>query len=148
MHKTSRFNDDEMAGFQEAADKASLNALDLVSVRRSGTRLLRSSVPMDRGSTLLFDDRSGIVYLKGTVPYFEIYPGAYIPRAVEFHREFGDAGSLQLATELIGLSKLNFNNTQFDAGDPVTVRAARRVGDILKHVPAGEKINTRFRFFT
>jgi hypothetical protein len=67
---------------------------------------------------------------------------------VEFHRQFGEARSLQLATELVGLSKLNFNNTRFDAGDLVTVRAARRVGDIRKQVPTGEKINTRFRFFT
>jgi hypothetical protein len=48
----------------------------------------------------------------------------------------------------VGLSKLNFNNTQFDSGDPITVRAARRVGDILKHVAAGKKINSRFRYFT
>jgi hypothetical protein len=49
---------------------------------------------------------------------------------------------------LLELSKLNFNNTQFDSGDPITVRAARRVGDILKHVPAGKKIESRFRYFT
>ena len=23
---------------------------------------------------MLFDDKSGIVYLKGTVPYFQVYP--------------------------------------------------------------------------
>ena len=34
----------------------------------------------------------------------------------------------ELAKELVGLSKLNFNNTQFDTGDPITIRAARRVG--------------------
>ena len=31
---------------------------------------------------------------------------------------------------------------------PITVRAARRVGDILKHVPSGKKVNARFRYFT
>ena len=148
MHKTSRFNEAEKKGFAAAAGDANLEVLDLVSVRRSGTRVLRSSAPMDRGAVLLFDDASGIVYLKGTVPYFEIYPGAYIPRAVEFSRESGEGHSAQLAAELVGLSKLNFNNTQFDAGDPITVRAARRVGDILKHVPIDKKITSRFRYFT
>ena len=44
-------------------------------------------------------------------------------------------------SELMELSKLNFNNTQFDSGDPITVQAARRVGDILKNVPAGKPVS-------
>jgi hypothetical protein len=149
MHKTSYFNADEKAGFRQAAENEKLNVLDLVSVRRSGARLLRAgNSPMVRGTAMLFDDKSGIVYLKGTVPYFQVYPGAYIPRALEFVREDGETSASDLARELVGLSKLNFNNTQFDSGDPITVRAARRVGDILKHVPSGKKVNARFRYFT
>jgi hypothetical protein len=97
---------------------------------------------------LLFDDRSGLVYLKGTVPYFEVYPGAYIPRALEFSRDDGESSSTELAREIVGLSKLNFNNTQFDTGDPITIRAARRVGDILKHVSGEQPVHARFRYFT
>lgn len=149
MHKTSYFNDEERKGFEQAAHNERLEVLDLVSVRRSGARVLKAGdSPMVRGTALLFDERSGILYLKGTVPYFQVYPGAYIPRALEFVRESGETSSAELARELIGLSKLNFNNTQFDTGDPITVRAARRVGDILKHVPAGKKVNSRFRYFT
>jgi hypothetical protein len=149
MHKTSYFNAAEKNGFKAAADTQQLEVLDLVSVRRSGARVLRAGdSPMVRGTAMLFDDKSGIVYLKGTVPYFKVYPGAYIPRAIEFACEDGESGAPEIARELVGLSKLNFNNTQFDSGDPITVRAARRVGDILKHVPAGKKINSRFRYFT
>jgi hypothetical protein len=149
VHKTSYYNADEKAGFKQAAEDEKLEVLDLVSVRRSGARILRAGdSPMVRGTALLFDDKSGIVYLKGTVPYFQVYPGAYIPRALEFAREDGETGASDLAREIVGLSKLNFNNTQFDSGDPITVLAARRVGDILKHVPSGKKVNARFRYFT
>ncbi len=149
MHKTSYFNADEREGFKRAAENEKLEVLDLVSVRRSGARLLRAGdSPMVRGTAMLFDGKSGIVYLKGTVPYFQVYPGAYIPRALEFVRDDGETSASDLAHELVGLSKLNFNNTQFDSGDPITVRAARRVGDILKHVPSGKKVNARFRYFT
>lgn len=149
MHKTSSFNAEEKDGFRKAAEDEKLNVLDLVTIRRSGARILRAgNSPMVRGTALLFDGKSGIVYLKGTVPYFQVYPGAYIPRALEFVREDGETSSSDLARELVGLSKLNFNNTQFDSGDPITVRAARRVGDILKHVPEGKKVNARFRYFT
>lgn len=44
-------------------------------------------------------------------------------------------------------AKLNWNNTQFDGGEPITVRAARRVGDILKCVAEGAKVQPTFRFF-
>lgn len=149
MHKTSYFNANEREGFRQAAEDEKLEVLDLVSVRRSGARVLRAGdSPMVRGTAMLFDSKSGIVYLKGTVPYFQVYPGAYIPRALEFVREDGETSASDLARELVGLSKLNFNNTQFDSGDPITVRAARRVGDILKHVPNGKKVNARFRYFT
>ena len=36
MHKTSYFNEEEKAGFRQAAEHEKLNVLDLVSVRRSG----------------------------------------------------------------------------------------------------------------
>jgi hypothetical protein len=99
---------------------------------------------MVRGTAMLFNGKSGIVYLKGTVPFFQVYPGSYIPRAIEFVREEGETRASELARELVGLSKLNFNNTQFDTGDPITVRAARRVGDILKHVPSGQRLTLVF----
>lgn len=149
LHKSSYFNEDEKRGFEDAANAERLEVLDVVSVRRSGTRVLKAGEsPMVRGTALLFDDASGILYLKGTAPYFHTYPGAYIPRALEFSRDSGETSSAELARELMGLSKLNFNNTQFDTADPITIRAARRVGDILKHVPSGKKVNSRFRYFT
>jgi hypothetical protein len=149
MHKTSNFNTDEKTGFTRAAENEKLEVVDLVTVRRSGTRVLRAGdPPMVRGTAMSFAEKSSIVYLKGTVPYFKVYPGAYIPRAIEFIREEGETNASELARELVGLSKLNFNNTQFDTGDPTTVRAARRVGDILKHVPSDKKVNSRFRYFT
>jgi hypothetical protein len=149
LHKTSYFNQAEKEGFQEAADSERLEVLDLVSIRRSETRVLKAAEsPMTRGTALLFDEKSGLVYLKGTVPYFEVYPGAYIPRALEFSRDDGESNAFGLAREIVGLSKLNFNNTQFDTGDPITIRAARRVGDILKHVSAEQPVNARFRYFT
>lgn len=149
VHKTSYFNEAEIEGCREAANAERVELLDLVSVRRARTRLLRAAVPaVVRGTTLTFDDRGGIVYLKGTVPYFRTYPGMYIPRPMEFTRDDGETTPIELAKELLDLSKLNFNNTQFDSGDPITVRAARRVGDILKHVASDRSVQSRFRYFT
>lgn len=149
LHKTSYFNDQEIEGFRAAAVEHHIDLLDLISIRRSNLRLFRTAVPPTiRGTILILDEQSGLVYLKGTVPYFRVYPGMYVPRAIEFRRDYGEGLVEDLAKELLGLSKLNFNNTQFDSGDPITIRAARRVGDILKHVPAQSPVQSRFRYFT
>lgn len=149
VHKTSYFDDDEIAGFNGAAESSQVEVLDLVSVRRSDLRLFRTGTfPVLRGTTIAIEDGRGIVYLRGSVPQFRTYPGMYVPSALEFNRSAGESSTSTIALEMLQLSKLNFNNTQFDGGEPITVRAARRVGDILKHVTPARVHHTRFRYFT
>jgi hypothetical protein len=149
VHKTSYFNDVEIDGFREAAAEQRVDSVDLVGVRRSGIRLLRDGIlPVMRGTCLTLDDQTGIAYLRGSVPYFRTYPGMYVPCPLEFVRNDGETPPIELAREMLELSKLNFNNTQFDGGEPLTVRAARRVGDILKHVDADKVVEAGFRYFT
>jgi len=148
VHKTSSFDAAELAGFKAAADAAQIEVIDLVSVRRSFTRLFRTGAyPPLRGTELELDDVTRLLYLRGSVSFFETYPGMYVPRPLEFRKDHGVSTTKAIGEEILGLSKLNWNNTQFDGGEPITVRAARRVGDILKHVPLGNPIQTRFRFF-
>lgn len=149
IHKTSRLNEDEVRGFSEAAKHDRIDVIDLVSVRRSFTRLFRMEThPPLRGTLLHLTRQVGLLYLRGSVSFFETYPGMYVPRPLEFELALTDATVSQLATEILALSKLNWNNTQFDGGEPITVRAARRVGDILKCIPADCGIvQPSFRFF-
>jgi hypothetical protein len=54
-------------------------------------------------------------------------------------------GRVSLSLET--LTKMNWNNTQFDGALPITMKAARQVGDILKYVPEGQAIDPRYRFY-
>lgn len=98
-------------------------------------------------SLIGLDERSGLIYLRGSVVHFASYPGMYVPRPMEFARIRGETTVGALAQEMTELSKLNSNNTQFDGGEPISVHAARRVGDILKRVPDGAPFQARFGFF-
>jgi hypothetical protein len=51
----------------------------------------------------------------------------YGPPPLELSIADAESTSKQLANEMLALSKLNWNNTRFDGGQPITVRAARRV---------------------
>jgi len=42
---------------------------------------------------------------------------------------------------------MNWNNTQFDGGLPVTLGAAKQVGDILKYVADDQEIAPRYSFY-
>lgn len=148
VHKTSKMTDGEMRGFRSAADEQKIDVLELVNVRRSLTRLFREGLyPPLRGTFLRLQDLTGLLYLRGSVQFFETYPGMYVPRPLEFTVAHAETSMEQLAREMLSLSKLNWNNTQFDGGEPITVRAARRVGDILKCIPEGGVMQPGFRFY-
>lgn len=149
IHKTSMHTPGEIAGFQAAAKKERIEVVDLVAVARSFTRLFRQGVyPPLRGTLLHLSGERAILYLRGSVEFFEAYPGMYVPRPLELKLEQTESTTRQIASEMLALSKLNWNNTQFDGGEPITVRAARQVGDILKCVPEeGGVIQPGFRFF-
>jgi hypothetical protein len=148
VQKTSRMTEAELRGFQAAADSQNIDLVELVSVKRSLTRLFREGTyPPLRGTFLRLDEGVGLLYLRGSVQFFETYPGMYVPRPLEFAVARGESPLDRLAQEMLSLSKLNWNNTQFDGGEPITVRAARRVGDILKCVPEGGVVQPSFRFY-
>lgn len=149
IHKTSMHTLGEVSGFQNAAKDERIDVVDLVAVARSHTRLYREGVyPPLRGTLLHLTDDRAILYLRGSVEFFRAYPGMYVPNPLELKLEYTESTTRQLANEILALSKLNWNNTQFDGGEPITVRAARQVGSILKCIPeTDDQIQPGFRFF-
>ena len=149
LHKTSSFDEAELAGFRSAATSERVSRLDAVSVSdRDDTRLLRyGSYPPLRGTWLALDARQHLLYTRGSVDFYATYPGLYIPQPLLFRCDDVEVTPTQIARELLALSKLNWNQTQFDGSEPITVVAARSVGDILKYVGEGERIAPRYSFY-
>lgn len=149
IHKTSKYAAEEQAGVLRAVEEQGIELVDLVAVDRSFTRLFRAGTnPPLRGTLLDLSADKAILYLKGSVSFFQMYPGMYVPRPLEMTVAKAESTKHMLATEMLALSKLNWNNTQFDGGEPITVRAARQVGDILKCVPSdSDALQRGFRFY-
>jgi len=148
VHKTSNFNAVELDGFRSAAAEAGVDWVDLVSLRKSRTRLFRTAPqPPLRGTFVSFDDRTHLLYTRGSVDFFRAYPGMYVPRAVEIHTDSVEATPATLVREILALSKMDWNNTQFDRGEPVTTRVARQVGNILRQIGPAGVIRSRYSYF-
>jgi len=148
IHKTSGFTGDEIAGCEAALETLHIRHRDLLVVRESDVRLFRfGTYPPLRGTFLELDDKHCILYTRGSIPFFEMYPGQYVPRALEIESVATEQPARQLAGELLALTKMNWNNTQFDAAQPITVRAARQVGNILKYASDLKNIQSRYAFY-
>ena len=84
VHKTSKMNEAEVEGFQAASDDHKIDVMELLSLRRSLTRLFREGTyPPLRGTFLNLEPSSGILYLRGSVQFFQTYPGMYVPRPLD-----------------------------------------------------------------
>jgi hypothetical protein len=138
VHKTSPHNDAELDGFRAALDANAVDSADFLSLGRSFTRLFRDGgYPPLRGTFLTLDRRTHALYTRGSVDFFATYPGMYVPNALRLLCEEVEQTPAFLAEEILSLTKMNWNNTQFDNRNPITIRAARGVGDILKYVEEG-----------
>lgn len=146
--KTSSFDSQELAGFRSALEKHGIDAASMVSIRGSHTRLFRQGAyPPLRGTYLTKDEFRQVLYTRGSVDFYETYPGMYVPRPLSITIASSDEPPKALASELLALTKLNWNNTQFDNTQPIVAAAARNVGQILKYLPASVSPQTRYSFY-
>ncbi|MDD4736785.1 MAG: Piwi domain-containing protein [Kiritimatiellae bacterium] len=138
IHKTSQFNPEEVTGVLKATSDLCIDYVDMLSLASSGIRLYREGYyPPLRGTAFDIDDNRRILYTQGSVPFYEEYPGMYVPRSLQVRFDYISSSKDELSRSLMQLTKMNWNNCQMYELMPITIRAARQVGDILKYVPDG-----------
>lgn len=134
--KTSQFREEEAGGILEAIDDAGAELRDLVWVQESySVKVLRDgNYPVMRGTFVELDGK-GLLYTNGSIPYYGTYPGQYDPRPLLLCPYKGhDSTIAQIASEVLSLTKVNWNSTQMNQKLPIPIRAARAVGEVLKYV--------------
>lgn len=148
VHKSSKHSQEEIDGFTAAARNYHIEMVDLVSLDKSFTRLFRKGFyPPLRGTFISLDARSHLLYTRGSVHFFATYPGQYVPRSLLFRCEQTEQTPAFLGREILVLTKMNWNNTQFDGIFPITMRASRQVGGILKYIGNNDPIAPYYRFY-
>lgn len=146
-HKTSYYSEDEIAGCKAAASSVSLDAVDLLSLRRSYTRLYRAGTnPPLRGTAVAHADGC-LLYTQGSVEFYRCYPGLASPTTLDVQLDATCSGERKLLEEILALTKMNWNSTGLINLEPITVAAARSVGGILRHVGKGALGQSRYSYF-
>ena len=149
LHKTSSYTPDEITGFSTAADDADITTLEMLWLPASDpVRLFRPAQhPPVRGTILSIDDQRHVLYTRGSVPFYGTYPGMYIPSPLPFRLVEAESSPGYLADEILALTKMNWNQTQLDARQPITIRTADQVGAILRHLGPHDRPQGRYAFY-
>lgn len=148
LHKTSNYNDDEIYGFNQAMKDLRVSYVDFVTIMDSSTRLFRGGLyPPQRGSQIEIDDTRHLLFTKGSISYYQTYPGLYVPRPIEIRIVQSEESPLTICEEILSLTKMNWNNTQIDGKYPITIECARRVGLIMKYIPENVKAQSKYSFY-
>ena len=148
LHKSSNYNAAEIDGFKNATKELRVGKVDFVTVMNTNFKLFRKGIyPPYRGCHIELDRDTHLLYTRGSVKYYETYTGLYVPQPLEIRIVDSDESANILCGEILGLTKMNWNNTQFDGRQPITIACARRVGEIMKYLGENEKPQISYSYY-
>jgi hypothetical protein len=151
IHGRTTFNDDEWNGFKDAAPSGT----DVIGVRirptKGDAKLFRDGdYPVLRGTAVLLDDRNAYLWASGFVPRLDTYIGPETPNPlfITLLRSTGAVPNMRkVLTDIMGLTKINYNACNYSDGLPVTVRFADKVGDVLAMRSAKDAERQPLKFY-
>lgn len=150
-YKTDLFGGDHLKKIKELENNAAVMGQFVMwryfLTNHGAADLYAEGYPPLRGSVLRFEKDQALLYTRGSVEFFRTYPGMYVPRPLMLRCQALGQPLQHIAAETLSLTKMNWNNTQFDNGLPITIAAARQVGEVLKYVPEGQEIAPRYSFY-
>jgi hypothetical protein len=147
LHKSSRFEKAEYEGFQKALAN-SIHQWDFVAMEKRDIQFYRQGQrPPVRGTWIRLADRDYILYTRGYIPFFRVYPGMRVPQPLEVIEHFGTSAPDTVLNEILALTKMNWNSADFSCEEPITLNFSRKVGEILALIQKGAPIKEEYRFY-
>lgn len=133
VYKSSRYEPDELEGFQDALN--AVGKYDLVALSpTSNIRLVRAGeYPPLRGTSFTVGEIS-YLYTSGYLSELGEYPHGHVPSPLQLADHIGDSSRKELMREIMVLTKMNWNSANYAGLMPIPLRFSQLVGDILKEV--------------
>jgi hypothetical protein len=137
IHGRTGFTNDEWAGFRAGAEEvASISAVQIQSANdlklyRDKTVTTQGTLNLLRGTAVITGPRTAYLWTSGFVPRLQTYAGWEVPNPYKVRVQRGDADLELVLRDVLGLTKLNFNSCIYGDGQPVTLRFADAIGEVL-----------------
>lgn len=149
VHKSSPFTPAEVAGFNRAVPPGV--QADFVHIEaKPGVRFFHKGegYPPVRGTAITAPGGPTFLYTVGFVPALQTYMGSTVPDPIAIRTARLDTDIDQIVRDIMALTKLDWNSTEFSTREPVTLSVSRKVGEILAETVArGHKPPTSYRHF-
>ena len=165
VHKTTAFSDDELAGVSDAL--AAVKERECVEVttdvawrgvwlqapRREGVKSEPDRYPVHRGTMVPLSGTAALVWVAGNAPSAAQRGGSYyqggksIPSPLRITRHMGRGPLELIATEVLALTKLDWNNDALYNPVPVTIGYSKRLARTIANVPTLPREVYPYRMF-
>ena len=151
IHGRTTFNADEWDAFTEVAPTGTNVVGVRIRTTHGESKLFRDGdYPVIRGTALLLDERNALLWTNGFVPRLRTYIGPETPNplSITVLRSTGERPDIRtVLTDIMGLTKINYNACNHNDGLPVTIRFADKVGDVLTMGSARDAEKQPLKFY-
>lgn len=144
LHKTTAFDEAEKSGLYSALNNVPI--VELINLAPTEFRLVRfGDYPPRRGMLCTVNDDANYLFTTGFMKELNTYPGPHIPTPIKINAD-RTLDINKTASDVIALSRMNWNTASTTGGHPVTLLFSRRVGGIMAEF-GEEEPPTSFRFY-
>lgn len=167
IHKRTFYTEDEKQGIIDSLySNKKIENVDLIEINfENNIRYVSSKIdnednslsidgfPISRGTCIQLNDREALLYAHGVVPsvlkptYKYYQGGRYIPKPLRIIKHHGLGSLEQIANEILGLTKMNWNSLNMYSQLPVTISSSNEIARIGKLIDNIEKIQYDYRYF-
>ncbi|MDO3423988.1 SIR2 family protein [Chryseobacterium sp. APV1] len=165
IHKRTFFTDDEKRGILDSLlDNKKIENVDLIeinfenNIRYVSSKIVDGEAKIDgfsvsRGTCIQIGNYEALLYAHGIIPSvvnsnFNFYPGGrYIPKPLRIIKHHGNGSLEQIATEILGLTKMNWNSLNMYSQLPATISSSNEIARIGKLIENTEKVQYDYRYF-
>ncbi len=165
IHKTTSFKEQELAGVSDALSAVDeIECVDITPARSwRGVRILPKSAsdtrakpdgyPVHRGTMIPMSGTTALLWIAGNARTAALrgqnhyQGGKSIPSPVKLTRHMGQGPLELIASEVLALSKMDWNNDALYGHDPVTIKYSQRLAGIIANVPSLPRREFPYRLF-
>ncbi|MCL6294909.1 SIR2 family protein [Jejuia spongiicola] len=164
IHKRTRFTKDEIKGITESLQMAGIHKIDLIEINyEADARFVATSVyngemqidrfPLSRGTCIITGATTALLWTHGIVPsvknpsYRYYLGGRSIPAPLKIIKHHGDSNINTIATEILGLTKMNWNSFDLYTKLPATINSSNQIARIGKLLSRFEGKTYDYRLF-
>lgn len=148
IHAKTNFNYEEWNAFQEVTPEQT-NLVGVTIKKTKPLKLYKSEgdYPILRGNAFVVNDKSSFLWTVGYVPKIQTALSMEVPNPLFIEINKGEADITQVLKDIMALTKLNYNACIFADGEPVTLRFADKIGDILTATTEITALPLAFKYY-